>query len=59
MYALTEATCVAGIGGGDSSLTGMGSSLMGARPMSFETPREKPEHLGDFAVPTVSNSTPL
>ena len=59
VYALTEATGVAGIGGGDSSLTGMGSSLMGAGPMSFETPREKPEHLGDFAVPTVRNRTPL
>jgi hypothetical protein len=37
----------------------MGSSLMGAGPMSFETPREKPEHRGDFAVPTVRNRTPL
>jgi hypothetical protein len=37
----------------------MSSSLMGAGPMSFEAPREKPEHLGDFAVPTVRNRTPL
>ena len=39
----------------------LGSSLMGG-PMSFEPPpppKETPTHLGDFAVPTVRNRTPL
>ena len=47
--------------GGDPLGSSLGSSLMGG-PMSFEPPllpEETLTHLGDFAVPTVRNRTPL